>query len=60
MHVCNENLRGLERLYQNVANRSEVTKEIIANALRMGVMEFSAEKVILTYTANVLVTYPPN
>eukprot|EP00026_Physarum_polycephalum_P000019 Phypoly_transcript_00019.p1 GENE.Phypoly_transcript_00019~~Phypoly_transcript_00019.p1 ORF type:complete len:3090 (+),score=490.35 Phypoly_transcript_00019:142-9411(+) len=57
VHVCNENLRGLERLYANVANRSEVTKEIIANALKLGVIEFTAESVVLTYTANVLATY---
>jgi hypothetical protein len=55
--VCNENIRGLERLYANVANRSEVTKEIITNALKLGVIEFTAESVTLKYTANVLASY---
>lgn len=55
--MCNENLRGLERLYANVANRAEVTKEIIGNALKLGVIEFTAESVVLTYTANVLAKY---
>ncbi len=55
--VCNENLRGLERLYANVANRSEVTKEIITNALNLGTVEFSAGKALLAYTAVVKASY---
>ncbi|XP_033124618.1 uncharacterized protein LOC117122951 [Anneissia japonica] len=37
---CVNNVHGLRDLYNNVANRGEMTKEIIYNALQQGVYQF--------------------
>ena len=40
---CSENVHSLKRLYQNVANREELTKEIIENCLSRGVFDISLD-----------------
>ena len=40
---CSEHVHSLKRLYQNVANREEMTKEIIENCLSKGVFDISLD-----------------
>eukprot|EP00741_Cyanophora_paradoxa_P020194 tig00000219_g19493.t1 len=42
VHGCSVNLYGLQRLYDAVANRSEVTKSAVKDAVDRGVYRFSA------------------
>eukprot|EP00741_Cyanophora_paradoxa_P015457 tig00020892_g14920.t1 len=42
IHVCSANLHGLERLYDTIANRSEVTKSAVRDAVQSGVYLFTA------------------
>ncbi len=41
---CSRNVHSLKGLYQNVANRKEMTKEIITNCLNKGVFDISLNK----------------
>lgn len=56
IHQCSVNLHGLKALYQHVANRGQLTKEIISNAMTVGKYVWSLEKgesncrAALTYT----------
>ena len=40
LEACLDNIHSLKNLYNNVANRGEMTKEIIANALEKGTFSF--------------------
>ncbi len=56
--MCNETIHGLRRIYSNVANRGEVTKEVIESAVRHGVIKFDLRDVTLSYRKKeLLVTY---
>lgn len=50
---CSTNAHGLRRIYKNLANRGEATKEIIYKAVESGKYEFSTTGVILTYEIKV-------
>lgn len=51
---CSQNVHSLRALYMNVANRGEMTKEIISNALKrgryqLGRNDYGSWEVLLTY-----------
>lgn len=51
IHMCNENVHGLIRIYSNLANRGAVTKEIINKAIEKGEYSFnSTSDITLHYT----------
>ncbi len=60
IRVCSENIHGLKRMYKNIANRGEVTKEIIKNATNEGSYEFFIQNrqctAKLSYIRNKLTT----
>ena len=56
LNVCNGNIHGLKRTYANVANRGEVTKEVIESAVTLGVISFNERGVMLTYDKKSLKT----
>lgn len=58
IQVCNDNIHGLKRTYANVANRGEVTKEVIENSVLLGTISFSGRGVILSYSSKSKNEYP--
>jgi hypothetical protein len=56
LNVCNGNIHGLKRTYANVANRGEVTKEVVENAVTLGVISFNERGVLLNYQKKAIKT----
>lgn len=58
INVCNENIHGLKRTYGSLANRGEVTKEIVQKAVIGGIYCLSVEEE--TGECSLALTYPSN